>query len=131
MGWDPLNDLSYFVILRIDGENCPTHGCSASQSQKTRRPGGNFRNAFNLLQAWVSHILKLVKTLRIVLGILAIIPIYLIVDSVSRPAMYGEVTLSELAYLIFGTPISILNLWAWMEPEIIESYFVGIKNRSH
>ena len=64
------------------------------------------------------------------LGILAIIPIYLIVDCVSRPAAYGEVTLSELAYLVFGTPISLLNLWAWMEPEIVESYFSGMKNPS-
>lgn len=73
---------------------------------------GNDRNAFNFLPASVSQILKNVKTVRIVLGILAIIPISLIVDSVSRPAMYSEVTLGELAYLILGTPISILNLWA-------------------
>jgi hypothetical protein len=56
---------------------------------------------------------------------------HLIVDPVSRPATYGEVTLSELACLVLGTPISLLNLWAWMEPEIVESYFSGLKNRNH
>ena len=71
------------------------------------------------------------KTFRIVLGVLAIIPISLLVNSVSQPAVYGEVTLSELAYLVFGTPISILNLWAWIEPEIIEHYFLGMKNRGN
>jgi hypothetical protein len=39
------------------------------------------------------------------------------------------VTLGELAYLFLGTPISILNLWAWIEPEVIERYFPGMKNR--
>ena len=75
------------------------------------------------------HILKYVKTFRILLGTLAIIPIYLLIDSVSQPAIYGEVTLSELAYLFFGTPISILNLWAWIEPELIEQYFLGAKDQ--
>ena len=75
------------------------------------------------------HILKYVKTFRIVLAILAIIPIFLLVDTVSQPATYGEVTLGELAYLFLGTPISILNLWAWIEPEMIEQYFLGMKNQ--
>ena len=63
------------------------------------------------------------------LGILAIIPIFLLIDSVSKPAKYGEVTLTELAYLVLGTPIMILNLWAWIEPEIIEIYFLGVKRQ--
>ena len=75
------------------------------------------------------HILKSVKAFRIVLGILAIIPIFLLIDSVSKPANYGEVTLTELAYLVLGTPIMILNLWAWIEPEIIEIYFLGVKRQ--
>ena len=65
------------------------------------------------------------KTFRIVFGVLAIIPIFLLVDTVSQPANYGEITLGELAFLVLGTPISILNLWAWMEPELIEVYFLG------
>ncbi|MCI0555945.1 MAG: hypothetical protein L0287_33800 [Anaerolineae bacterium] len=76
-------------------------------------------------------IFKPVKTFRIVFGVLAIIPISLLVNSVSQPAVYGEVTLGELAYLVFGTPISILNLWAWIEPEIIESYFLGMRNQDY
>jgi hypothetical protein len=70
------------------------------------------------------------KAFRIILGILAIIPIFLLVDTVSKPANYGEVTLGELAYLALGTPIMILNLWAWIEPEIIESYFLHAKDRN-
>lgn len=69
------------------------------------------------------------KAFRIVLGILAIIPIFLLIDSVSKPANFGEVTLTELAYLVLGTPIMILNLWAWIEPEIIEIYFLGVKRQ--
>ena len=83
------------------------------------------------LPAKVLYILKYVKTFRILLVILAIIPIYLLIDSVSQPANYGEVTLSELAYLFFGTPISILNLWAWIEPEIFEEYFLHGKKQSN
>lgn len=74
--------------------------------------------------------IETMKAFRIVLGILAIVPIFLIVDTVSKPANYGEVTLGELAYLILGTPIMILNLWAWIEPEIIESYFLDMKDRN-
>ena len=73
--------------------------------------------------------MKYVKTFRIVFGILAIIPIFFLVDSVSQPATYGEVTLGELVYLFVGTPISILNLWAWIEPEMIEQYFLRMKNQ--
>lgn len=62
------------------------------------------------------------------LGILAIIPITLLVGVISEPATYGEITLGELAYLILGTPISILNLWAWIDPEIFEAYLSGLKN---
>jgi len=77
------------------------------------------------------HILKFMKVFRIVLGILATIPIFLLVDTVSKPAIYGEVTLEELAYLVLGTPIMILNLWAWIDPEIIEFYFPGVKQQDH
>ena len=46
-----------------------------------------------------------VKLFRIILGFCAVIPVSLLVHSVSHPAVYGEVTLGELAYLILGTPI--------------------------
>ncbi|HKY55918.1 MAG TPA: hypothetical protein VJM08_16500 [Anaerolineales bacterium] len=71
------------------------------------------------------------KTFRIVLGILGLLPLYLLIDSVSQPANYGEVTLGELAYLFFGTPISILNLWAWIEPELIEQYLFHGRNQNN
>ena len=49
----------------------------------------------------------------------------------SKPATYGEVTLEELAYSVLRTPIMILNLWAWIEPEIIEFYFLGVKHQDN
>jgi len=71
------------------------------------------------------------KAFRVVLGLLAIIPIWLLVDSVSKPATCGEITVGELAYVILGSPIMILNLWAWIDPEIIETYFPGVKRQNN
>jgi hypothetical protein len=65
------------------------------------------------------------KTLRIILGMLAIIPIAMIVYSILYPANSGEGTLSEWLYPLFGVPILIFNMWAWVHPEIIEFYFWG------
>ena len=38
---------------------------------------------------------------------------------------YAPGTLGELLYPIFGVPILIFNVWAWVHPEIIECYFFG------
>ena len=66
------------------------------------------------------------KTFRIVLGILAILPLTLLVDSIFlHPYYYGEGSLGELLYLAIGVPILTLNFWAWTYPEIIEFYFFG------
>jgi len=66
------------------------------------------------------------KAFRILLGILAIIPLLMIVDSIFlHPANYGESSLGELAYPVIGIPILIFNMWAWLDPEIIEFYFFG------
>lgn len=66
------------------------------------------------------------KTFRIVLGILAIIPLVLLADKISfHPTEYDEDSLRTLAFLIIGVPILILNLWAWIHPEIMEFYFAG------
>lgn len=66
------------------------------------------------------------KTFRIVFGILAVIPLALLIDSVFfHPNNYGQGSLGELAYLVFGVPIVIFNFWAWSYPEIIEFYFFG------
>jgi hypothetical protein len=62
-----------------------------------------------------------VKTLRVILGILAIVPLTLLTDSFLHPESYGEGTLGELLFPIFGVPIVIFNLWVWLEPEILES----------
>ena len=70
------------------------------------------------------------KAFRVVLGILAIIPIFLLVTAASQPAQYGDVTLVEVAYLFLGAPITILNLWAWIEPEIIKTYFPGMERQN-
>ena len=67
------------------------------------------------------------KTFRMIVGILAVIPLSMIVDSLfCHPEYYGEGSLGELAYPVFGVPILIFNLWAWMHPEIIEFYFLGM-----
>jgi len=66
------------------------------------------------------------KTFRIVVGILAILPLALLVDKIFlHPYFYGEDSLGELLYLILGVPILTLNFWAWEYPEIIEFYFFG------
>ena len=69
------------------------------------------------------------KTFRTILGILAIIPLALLTDALLlHPTNYGENSLGELAFLWFGVPILILNLWAWGYPRIIEFYFFGKTN---
>ena len=70
------------------------------------------------------------KTLRIVLGISAIIPVTLLVNHIFFQSMYyGEDSLSEVAYMIFGVPILIFNLWVWGAPRTIEFYFFGKTNQ--
>ena len=66
------------------------------------------------------------KIFRIVVGILAIIPVAMIVDSLFlHPGNYGPGSLGELLYPAIGIPILIFNMWAWVHPEIIEFYFLG------
>jgi len=66
------------------------------------------------------------KTIRIVLGILAIIPLALLADKMLfHITEYDEDPLKTLTYLICGVPILFFNVWAWVYPEIIEFYFLG------
>ena len=59
-------------------------------------------------------------------GILAVIPLIMIVDSLFfHPKFYEYGSLGELAYPVIGVPILIFNFWAWEYPEIIEFYFLG------
>ncbi|MBK9927385.1 MAG: hypothetical protein IPP66_19115 [Anaerolineales bacterium] len=58
------------------------------------------------------------KTLRIVLGILALIPLALLTDTLLfHPVEYDEDSLRTLAFMAFGIPILILNGWAWPAAE--------------
>src|SRR5689334_6329594 len=66
------------------------------------------------------------KSFRIVIGILAILPLTLLVDKLFfHPTIYDEDSLETLIYLTMGVPILTLNFWAWTYPEIIEFYFLG------
>ncbi len=66
------------------------------------------------------------KTFRIMLGILAIIPIGLLANKlIYYPTIYDEDSLRTLIYLAIGVPVLTLNFWAWVYPEIIEFYFFG------
>ena len=70
------------------------------------------------------------KTFRIVLGILAVIPLALLMDAIFiYPITDDPNSLRELIFLVFGVPIIILNYWAWAYPRIIELYFFGKDNQ--
>jgi hypothetical protein len=69
------------------------------------------------------------KTFRLILGILALIPLALLTDAILlHPDSYGENSAGELIYLACGVPILILNLWAWGYPRLIEVLFLGKNN---
>ena len=66
------------------------------------------------------------KVLRVILAVLAIIPLAMLVDSLLfHPDRYGEGTVGELLFPLIGVPILIFNMWAWLQPEMIEYYFFG------
>ena len=66
------------------------------------------------------------KTFRIAAGMLAVIPLVLIgYISLFSPVTFEPNTVGELVFLVFGIPVLVVNLWAWVEPEIIEVYFFG------
>ena len=66
------------------------------------------------------------KTFRILVGILAVLPLAMLTDSIFlHPAFYGAGSPGELLFPIAGLPILTLNFWAWMEPEVVEFYFLG------
>ncbi len=69
------------------------------------------------------------KTFRLVFGILAIIPLALLLDALLRAALYGEDSLGAWVFPLVGVLILILNYWAWFEPEIIEFYLFGTTAR--
>jgi hypothetical protein len=68
------------------------------------------------------------KNSRIVLAVLAIIPIGLLVyNLIFLRTDYGGDSIQEMAFLWSGIPILVLNFWAWAHPEIIEFLLWGDK----
>jgi len=68
------------------------------------------------------------KNIRIVLAILAIIPIVLLFQHLIFDGdVYGEDSIQEMLFLILGVPILVFNFWAWSHPEIIEFFLWGNK----
>ena len=66
------------------------------------------------------------RNIRIVLAVMAIIPIALLIyNQIFLRIDYGGDSIWEMAYLIFGVPILIFNFWAWSYPEIIERFLWG------
>jgi hypothetical protein len=54
------------------------------------------------------------NTFRIVLGVLAVIPLALLADKIIfHPTEYSEDSLKTLAFMTLGIPILVLNYWAW------------------
>jgi hypothetical protein len=67
------------------------------------------------------------KTFRLIISLLAIIPIGLIVASIVDPKMTAQNPSMEMTFLLVGVPILVLNLWAWDAPEMVEKMF-NLKN---
>jgi len=68
------------------------------------------------------------KNVRIILAILAIIPIILLFQHLIFDGdVYGEDSIQEMLFLILGVPILVFNFWAWSHPEIIEFFLWGNK----
>lgn len=66
------------------------------------------------------------KTLKIILGILAIIPVSLIIASIADPKFIMHNPAAEWVFILVGILIFVFNLWVWIEPEIIKTIF-GMK----
>jgi len=61
------------------------------------------------------------KTLKIVLGIFAIIPLGIIIASIADSKFIAHNPAAEWIFTLVGVPIFVFNLWLWTEPEIIKS----------
>lgn len=69
------------------------------------------------------------KNIRIVLAILAIIPIFLLAQHLLfNSDAYGGDSIEEMAFTVFGIPILVFNFWAWYSPEMIEHFLWGNKD---
>ncbi|RJP53326.1 MAG: hypothetical protein C4583_04935 [Anaerolineaceae bacterium] len=63
------------------------------------------------------------KTFRLITGILAIIPLALFIASIADPKFTMRNPAAEWLFILVGTPILVLNLWAWDAPHIIKTIF--------
>lgn len=63
------------------------------------------------------------KRLKIILGILLIIPIALIGISIADPKAILHNPALEWIFILIGVPIFVFNLWAWTAPHIIRTIF--------
>jgi hypothetical protein len=43
--------------------------------------------------------------------------------------MNDQDSVLELLFTAVGMPIFVLNIWAWFEPDLIETMFFGKKNK--
>ncbi len=66
--------------------------------------------------------------IRIVFGILMVIPLILLAEvTVINPESRFENPLLDVIYAAIGVPIVVINYWAWFHPEMIESFLFGRK----
>jgi hypothetical protein len=71
------------------------------------------------------------KTLRIILGFLLVIPLGLLTYHFSLPLTeYIEEGLAAFAYFVFGIPILIFNIWVWGAPRSVEDFLFGKEEQS-
>ena len=69
----------------------------------------------------MTGIVRLMKTLRIALGILLVIPLGLLTYRIFFvPVMHEPNALNEMAFLVLGVPILVFNYWIWFEPGMVE-----------
>lgn len=63
------------------------------------------------------------KRLKILLGVLLIIPLALIVVSIADPKAAVNNPTIEWIFILIGVPSFVFNLWAWTAPHIFKSIF--------
>ncbi len=68
--------------------------------------------------------------IRIVFGILMVIPLALLADVIIDPEISVEDPFLDWVYSAIGVPIAVINYWAWFQPEMIEFFLFGRK-RGH
>lgn len=60
---------------------------------------------------------------RKILLYLLIVPVVMLLAAIIKPFDYGPGTDMEILYLVIGIPISLVNMWEWCEPEVMDELF--------